>query len=556
MFLSVAPTSGLLINKEEFNNYNDPNQCYLLNKTIYVDDDALPGGNGSLQHPFQNIIDGINAADNGDTVFVFNGTYEEYLEFSKSIKLIGENQQTTVLCGHSGIEVSDVEGLVVNGFYLNESVGIHLYRIYNSYITNNILKYSDISLSNSSYNVIKGNYIIKSRTNGIRLWYKSEYNDISENTIYGEGINVNTGNNTILSNKLNNCNIQVSRYNNNVVSNNLIENINGSYGATGIEVHWCENTIVSENIIRNLSGDIGATGIDIVYSGNTSVFSNTITNLSGSNGAIGISITFDDSNSATVAHNTIKNIYGGTGAYGIKIGSSSYHKLNGNTISDITSNGYSDGINIEDSSYIEITGNVIDQCGYSCIYFTYSDNNNIKNNILTGTLPVDYGFGICFGGFVKKTIISENIIVNNSRGMYLSIGCWRNTISKNIIMDNSEGLLLGRGNNEVGGASNNIIFANEISRSTIYGIHCEKGSRNNKLYCNNFIDNSNEEGGNAYDEGFNLWFWFKFFRLKGNYWDDFETNPGFVMGKYKVPPKLFFNTDWFPLKEPFDISQI
>ena len=67
--------------------------------TWYVDDDNTMGPwDGTQEHPFQYIQDGINAANNGDTVFVYNGTYYDNLEIiNKSISVIGENKETTII---------------------------------------------------------------------------------------------------------------------------------------------------------------------------------------------------------------------------------------------------------------------------------------------------------------------------------------------------------------------------------------------------------------------------------------------------------------------------
>ena len=72
-------------------------------RTIYVDDDNTNGPwLGTLEYPFQHIQDGIDAAENNDTVYVFSGTYYETLNITKPINLIGENKADTIInCIHN-----------------------------------------------------------------------------------------------------------------------------------------------------------------------------------------------------------------------------------------------------------------------------------------------------------------------------------------------------------------------------------------------------------------------------------------------------------------------
>lgn len=67
--------------------------------TIFVDDDNTEGPwDGSEKHPFKTINDAIDIALNGDTIFVRSGEYSENgIIINKSISLIGENKESTIL---------------------------------------------------------------------------------------------------------------------------------------------------------------------------------------------------------------------------------------------------------------------------------------------------------------------------------------------------------------------------------------------------------------------------------------------------------------------------
>jgi parallel beta-helix repeat protein len=74
--------------------------CNIDSKVIYVDDDNKMGPwNGTLKFPYQYIHDAVENATNGDTIFVFNGTYLENLIVDKTLSIIGEKENSTIIDG-------------------------------------------------------------------------------------------------------------------------------------------------------------------------------------------------------------------------------------------------------------------------------------------------------------------------------------------------------------------------------------------------------------------------------------------------------------------------
>lgn len=86
--------------------------CLLLTtraQVIYIDGANISGNeDGTAQHPFNTINEGINAASAGDTVFIRPGTYtpddslsgsDHTLLLKAGVKLIGENRDNTIVNG-------------------------------------------------------------------------------------------------------------------------------------------------------------------------------------------------------------------------------------------------------------------------------------------------------------------------------------------------------------------------------------------------------------------------------------------------------------------------
>ncbi|MFQ6071846.1 MAG: nitrous oxide reductase family maturation protein NosD [Methanosarcinales archaeon] len=168
--------------------------CITQKETLYVPDD------------YSTIQSAVNAAINGDTIIVRDGTYTENIKITKSLTIRSENGSASTIV--QPLNKSDnvfkitgdyvkiigftIEGVLIWGsgiylYYTNNSeisnniisknyCGIELYSTNNNIIENNNIsdhKWYGIELSSSNKNIIKNNNISKNGNNGIYLWYSS-----------------------------------------------------------------------------------------------------------------------------------------------------------------------------------------------------------------------------------------------------------------------------------------------------------------------------------------------------------------------------------------------
>jgi len=191
--------------------------CLASGNTIYVDDSG--GAN------YTTIQAAVNAANPGDIIYVYSGTYNENIVITKNLILTGQNKDTTIIDGGKN-------GHVIRGYYGTPDnyieISISGFTIRNAGLTgNDCIAFSYVNNGN-----INDNKILNSKnSSGIQLdncqAITIENNQISYNDFTG-----------IFITRSDNCII-----NNNVISNNQI----GIYFIDSS----IENTISNNDIIDN-----------------------------------------------------------------------------------------------------------------------------------------------------------------------------------------------------------------------------------------------------------------------------------------------------------------
>jgi parallel beta-helix repeat protein len=256
-------------------------------KTLYVDD------NGDKN--FSRIQDAVDSANPGDTIFVFDGIYNETLIINKPIKLIGSGSNNTIITSkivdelYQSIIFLTVDNCIISGFTINntspqaEVIGIRIkssnntvvnniiknvtYGIYflndlrdeiitKNIISNNKIFYCDFGIfvfSEASHNTIMNNKILHNRE-GIDLYRATNNtisrNNVSLNNIYGIFITLESNSNNVSWNV-----ITSNRYgirfkgviNNEIFANRIVDNEIGLYSCCEAE----NNVLYYNSLIRN-----------------------------------------------------------------------------------------------------------------------------------------------------------------------------------------------------------------------------------------------------------------------------------------------------------------
>ncbi|UCE36279.1 MAG: right-handed parallel beta-helix repeat-containing protein, partial [Thermoplasmata archaeon] len=502
---------------------------------IVSDEDLILTSSGTtiyVPNDYPTIQEAINAAKDGDTVYVYSGIYYENVLINKALNLTGENKEFTIINGGgagntvhisanwvniTGFTITadhpNVDGLVVNSDhdtiagnkFSTTEIGIYILNSSAINIFDNIMDSNGIYIEGDQLEYWNTHEIDKSNIvndKPIHYW---------KNQI--EGIVPSDGGQVILANCTNV-----------IVEGQMIANV-----YVGIYLGFSFNNFIINN---GVSACRGRHSINLYRSSGNNLIGNFVEN----NAGIGLYLHHSHENN--ISGNTFMNNYFDC----IRFTNSHRNYITGNFI--YSPFGIGDGIHLEhsDGNYIisnnasfnsigirllyssnnTIENNTCDRCAFGIILREYSLGSTVKNNhlhrnsygidisasnettivgnniahngedgvdigsshrnIITGNTIFSNGdCGISFWSSYENSLTRNNISFNDESGIKLEYS-ERHTIHDNNVTNNKHGLYLYRLSH------NNIITGNTISSNNYDGILLELSS-NNKITGNDISDN-------------------------------------------------------------------
>ncbi|MBN1861555.1 MAG: right-handed parallel beta-helix repeat-containing protein [Candidatus Thermoplasmatota archaeon] len=370
---------------------------------LFIGSCAIPTNGRSLQKsqlPFQGhwlyvggvgpgnystIQDAIDNASDGDTVFVFHGTYVGHVNINKSLTLIGEDKYTTVISGFMAYTVSIISDQVTmrgftiqNGGRLGEGV-----RIDSCYTTFN-------------------NNVVDIPKDDIRL--VGDNNIISDNIITANIFYLSGNGNIISTNSITNFYYGIFLTNawESIISNN-------SFFNSGL--FFSDNVATETVVINNTVNDKTLVFLDdevdlIVHGGAGQIILMNCTNITVKDQEIldtTVGIQIIESATCFISNNLIAG-----NQYGIS-------HLGWNNI-------IKNNIIIDNNNGVLLSG----------------EGNTISDNTISNN-----SVGIYCDDSTKYNCIVNNTVIHNFFGMQLDFGSDCNTISSNTILNNTYGIRIG-----------------------------------------------------------------------------------------------------------------
>jgi parallel beta-helix repeat protein len=217
-----------------FTTLSDENDGNLSGKTLYVDDDNTDGPwDGSVEYPYKDIQDAVNAVNQGGTIRVYEGVYNEtdlytsFLKIEKKMNLIGNGSHCTII--NHGIKIL-ADNILFEGFEITGRWGIP----------------NVIILGRSFVIQSNNNRILNNSLDGIELRQSSK-NSVCYNDIIG--VELDESHSNIIKNNLILGGISCDNSNSNDISKNIICAFSWSSNNNGIDLDNADNNMIIENHI-------------------------------------------------------------------------------------------------------------------------------------------------------------------------------------------------------------------------------------------------------------------------------------------------------------------
>jgi parallel beta-helix repeat protein len=420
-------------------------------RTWTVDDDGPAD--------FSKMQDAINAANSGDTIYVYNGTYYESIVVNKTLLLIGENRAATIIDanGTGNVVVIQADNSTAEGFTIrNGGFGVAIMGNSTNRYTGNVVAGNTfindadaIALSTCDKNTVANNTfenngfnIIVGWINPLASWDVTSNNNtiVRNNVTQGlEGIIIlNSTDNIVSENNVSNITDKgitflmsaLSYYpftpvvTNNSICNNVIVNCTSGLSLSGQDSYGyetqgpgsCNN--ITENVIQN-----NELGLYINDVGNNTIMGNTI-----ANNVFGMYL--DSENNLLRANVMFENMYNFVGIWAalparpVHNDIDTSNTVNGKSIYHLFNE---TNLNINPSTHPDMGYLALTNCSNVRV-----EDMNFSNN----------GFGIALEGCnnitITRTTIQDNVFAISAYGYSVEIG--NITISNNIIKNNLHGI--------------------------------------------------------------------------------------------------------------------
>jgi chitodextrinase len=294
-------------------------QVKATGNTIYVDDDNTAGPwDGTQQHPYLQIQYGVNAATNGDTIFVYSGTYTP-AGIGKSITLTGEAKESTFIQSPVYTYFTiNADHVTVQGFTFGNSTHSQTIFINGNYsiLSNNII-YTD-EIIGHTYDPVRLTGVTI-QDNVIRaVWTQFAYAircSHIDQLIIQDNTLINSQYSILIEQPC--VGISTDHCNDLTITNNNIQDFR-----TDMSIFETNNLLLNQNTIDDSHITIADYGLSMSNISNMNVQNNIIRNLPSN----GIGIDLYGTNGGTISHNTFSNI--GIDGYGIRIDSYSHSYYN------------------------------------------------------------------------------------------------------------------------------------------------------------------------------------------------------------------------------------